>query len=585
MVRIAPVALQYNPRTLWFDPGELELASGDAVVVSTEKGLAFGHTTGDIIEVSEEEVARRTSKGLAPVLRLATEEDLEKVEIARQKSKEALPIFKKLVKESQIDMNPVMVEFSFIEDKAIFFFESEDRVDFRDLVRLLAAEFHVRVDMRQIGVRDEARMVGGLGHCGQELCCRRMGGEFCPVSIRMAKEQDLSLNPQKISGVCGRLMCCLRYEYETYKEFKARAPKVNAKITTPIGPAKVISLDVPRERVTIRLEEEGKQVTFPLYEMDEPAADAASKRPTSIGDVIHDYLDVDPFESPSSSLGLISFDTGGFTGTDTLATPQVHHNQSRKKSANTDDQEGDIPSPRSHRRRRVRSHQPKEAPEMAAIGCAGGCGGCCGASRTFEGEHEQVSESPEQKPSRSLRARRPRVTSSRDRAALGQETKSDTTQRAHSSRTRRVRPGQNASSLRQNQRQERTQEERETERQGHMKARPRRVRRVSQGASNVRDEYMQTQATPERASAESSSKREGTSRRSRARRTFDAGGSNETAQTASSARMRKRNRQTPSGDGNSSSRRADVPETESRPHRRRRRRESDRPREGSSHDE
>ena len=126
---------------------------------------------------------------------------------------EALPVFKELAAKASEEMRPVSVEYLFDGDKAVFYFESENRVDFRELVRTLSSRLHVRVDMRQIGVRDEARMVGGLGHCGQELCCKRLGGEFCPVSIRMAKEQDLSLNPQKISGVCGRLMCCLRYEY------------------------------------------------------------------------------------------------------------------------------------------------------------------------------------------------------------------------------------------------------------------------------------------------------------------------------------------------------------------------------------
>ena len=151
------------------------------------------------------------------------------------------------------DMHPVSVEYQFEGDKAIFYFEAEERVDFRELVRKLAAHFRVRIDMRQIGVRDEARMVGGLGHCGQELCCKRLGGEFCPVSIRMAKEQDLSLNPQKISGVCGRLMCCLRYEFDAYKDFKSRAPKQNATVETPDGPAKVVDLDVPREIVSLKI--------------------------------------------------------------------------------------------------------------------------------------------------------------------------------------------------------------------------------------------------------------------------------------------------------------------------------------------
>lgn len=223
MARIAPVKLQYNPKTLWFDPQDLELAEGDPVVVKTERGNEFGHTDG-IIEVEEDELKKLKSK-LKPVLRKATEEDLQQVEEMRRLGAEALPVFKKMAAEVNEDMHPVLVEYLFDGDKAVFFFEAEERVDFRDLVRKLASEFHVRVDMRQIGVRDEARLVGGLGHCGQELCCKRLGGEFCPVSIRMAKEQDLSLNPQKISGVCGRLMCCLRYEYEAYKDFKSRAPR------------------------------------------------------------------------------------------------------------------------------------------------------------------------------------------------------------------------------------------------------------------------------------------------------------------------------------------------------------------------
>lgn len=327
MVRIAPVKLQYNPKTLWFDPEDLELEDGDPVVVKTERGTEFGYTDG-IIEVEEDELKKLKSK-LKPVLRRATDEDLEQVEELRRKGAEALPIFKQMAAEVNEDMHPVLVEYLFDGDKAVFFFEAEERVDFRDLVRKLASEFHIRVDMRQIGVRDEARLVGGLGHCGQELCCKRLGGEFCPVSIRMAKEQDLSLNPQKISGVCGRLMCCLRYEYDAYKEFKSRAPKVNAKISTPDGPAKVCELDVPRERITVKMEEDNKRVTFPLSAMDEPAE--GSNRPNSIGEAFEEYAEPDPFAN-GGGIGL--FDTAGFTRDDKLGTAEAHHNPQggRKKN-------------------------------------------------------------------------------------------------------------------------------------------------------------------------------------------------------------------------------------------------------------
>ncbi len=177
-----------------------------------------------------------------------------------------MPVFRELVAEYKLDMKPIDVEYLFAGDKIVFYFSAEERVDFRDMVKDLAARFHARIDMRQVGVRDEARMVGGLGHCGQVLCCVRFGGDFQPVSIRMAKEQDLPLNPLKISGLCGRLMCCLRYEFDAYKDFKGRAPKRGAIIETAAGLAKVTEMNTPRETVTMRFED-GNRVTVPLASM------------------------------------------------------------------------------------------------------------------------------------------------------------------------------------------------------------------------------------------------------------------------------------------------------------------------------
>ncbi|QKF07210.1 hypothetical protein HLV38_03025 [Berryella wangjianweii] len=293
MVRIAPVRLAYNPKTLWFDARDLDLMPGDSVVVLTARGLEFGALHDRVFEPTEQQLSSLKSP-LKPVKRLATEEDVLRSAELDARAREALPVFKRLSSELGIDMSPVSVEFLFDGERAVFYFESEDRVDFRELVRRLAAEFHVRVDMKQIGVRDEARMVGGYGHCGQELCCRRLGGEFCPVSIRMAKEQDLSLNPQKISGVCGRLMCCLRYEFDAYKEFKQRAPKKNAKVETPDGVGKVIDLDVMHERVGVKLEGE-KPVKVPLSGMCccegaarpncvDPKAWEAAHQPAEVGE-------------------------------------------------------------------------------------------------------------------------------------------------------------------------------------------------------------------------------------------------------------------------------------------------------------
>lgn len=434
MVRIAPVTLQYNPKVLWFDPCEVDIHDGDCVIVKTERGTEFGFA-GDVREVSEEAVAKL--RDLKPVLRVATEEDISYNEELRQKGKDALPRFRELAAQTNEDMHPVMVEYLFDGEKAVFFFESEDRIDFRDLVRKLAAEFHVRVDMRQIGVRDEARLVGGLGHCGQELCCRRMGGEFCPVSIRMAKEQDLSLNPQKISGVCGRLMCCLRYEYDAYKDFKQRAPKVNAKIATPSGVAKVVGLDVPRENVKVRLEEDGKTVTFPLSAMDEPPE--GSNRPNSIGDVFEEYANPDPF---ASSAVTSLFGTTAFTRDDKLATPEAHHNP---QSKDQDQGRNRGESTGSGRRRRRRSKAVTAGVKSAS--------GAQGQSKRGRGRAAEGEDAKDQKQGSSRRrsGQRQRKSKQAQGEASQQQQQSSNPKQQKSAKQGTQRPGQKSSGLRQGQ--------------------------------------------------------------------------------------------------------------------------------------
>lgn len=317
MALVAPVNLAYNVRTLWFDPEGLELKAGDRVVVETARGLELGVCASDIVEVSEDDIEKLKSP-LKPVKRVATEEDLQKAEEMDRLAKEAMPVFREMARETSEDMHPVSVEYLLDGDKAVFYFESEARIDFRELVRKLAARFHVRIDMRQIGVRDEARIIGGLAHCGQVVCCKRLGGEFNPVSIRMAKDQDLSLNPQKISGLCGRLMCCLRYENEAYRDFKQRAPKVRASISTPDGEAKVVELDVPREEVVMRVGED-KPVKIPL-ELFEPAEEGS--RPNAVGkDAWEDAKgDISSLFGPTTS-----FETSKFTGNDTLAAAGALH--------------------------------------------------------------------------------------------------------------------------------------------------------------------------------------------------------------------------------------------------------------------
>jgi len=260
---IVGVRLRFAPKVLSFDPAGTSPLSGDLVIVETERGSEIGIIAEEPHEVPASELVAP----LKPVLRIAGPDDIERANELEQLEREAMPAFRELVKKHGLDMKPVRVEYLFDGSKIIFYFSAEERVDFRELVRELAAQFKARIDMRQVGVRDEARMVGGIGHCGQPLCCTRFPGDFQPVSIRMAKEQDLPLNPLKISGLCGRLMCCLRYEYDAYKDYKARAPKRRASIETPLGPGKVADLNTPRETVTIKLED-GQRFTVPLCSME-----------------------------------------------------------------------------------------------------------------------------------------------------------------------------------------------------------------------------------------------------------------------------------------------------------------------------
>ncbi|MDR2108961.1 MAG: hypothetical protein LBP28_05840 [Coriobacteriales bacterium] len=266
MATVTAVKMRYNPKTLWFDPQGTEYGQGDYVLVETERGREVGQVVEGALEVSEAQI-KKLKSSLKPVVRQLSDIDFDHLEALDARGREALPVFRELIAKHELDIKAVQVEYLFSGNKAIFYFASDVRVDFRELVRELASHFHVRVDMRQIGARDEARMVGGLAHCGEEFCCARMGCEFQSVSIRMAKEQDLPLNPAKISGACGRLMCCLRYEFEAYKDFKQRAPKKGTFVQTPLGDAKIVDLDTPREVIHLRLEG-GKSLAVPLADMD-----------------------------------------------------------------------------------------------------------------------------------------------------------------------------------------------------------------------------------------------------------------------------------------------------------------------------
>ncbi len=321
MPTVIPVKFAYAARDLSFDPAGTSAQEGDHVICATERGHEIGLATSDAREVAPEELSATIGHAqLRDVVRIATDEDLERAEELARRGEESLPAFRRHVSESGLDMKPVGVEYLFDGEKAVCYFAAEERVDFRQLVRDLSREFHVRIDMRQIGVREEAAIVGGYGHCGQELCCRRFATGFDPVSIRMAKEQDLPLNSTKISGACGRLMCCLRYEFEAYRDFKSRAPKRNAVIDTPLGKAKIVEYDTPKEQLCLRLES-GKQIRVPLADMT--ASEAAHKKSEELGcpcrpdTVTREVLD--KLEAPDVQMALAELDRKNGV----LAEPEV----------------------------------------------------------------------------------------------------------------------------------------------------------------------------------------------------------------------------------------------------------------------
>ncbi len=246
-----------NGKAEEFDSANLALDAGESIIVETEKGLVLGK----VLSPPREKEKRFFLKSPRKVFRKATPEDLDQFEKNRQLEKEAFRFCLRKIKEKGLNMKLVKTEVLLDRSKALFFFTSEKRVDFRELVRDLAAEFRMRIELRQIGVRDEAKMICGIGGCGRELCCTKFMNRFELVSVKMAKEQNLALNPTKISGICGRLMCCLSYEFPTYMELKKDLPKVGKHIVTPAGKGKVVRQNVLGQTVTVELEE-GREITI-----------------------------------------------------------------------------------------------------------------------------------------------------------------------------------------------------------------------------------------------------------------------------------------------------------------------------------
>ena len=264
MVKVVGIRFRNAGKIYYFGPGKLQLKAGMHAIVETARGVEMGTVMTDPREVSEESVVQP----LKPVIRIATEQDEKQAEKNRQKEKEAFKICLEKIAKHKLDMKLVEAEYTFDNNKLLFYFTADGRIDFRELVKDLAAVFRTRIELRQIGVRDETKIMGGYGICGRELCCHTFLSEFAPVSIKMAKEQNLSLNPTKISGVCGRLMCCLKNEEDTYEELNRKLPGVGDYVQTADGlHGEVQSVNVLRQLVKV-LVEAGDEKELKEYEAD-----------------------------------------------------------------------------------------------------------------------------------------------------------------------------------------------------------------------------------------------------------------------------------------------------------------------------
>ncbi|OCS93879.1 PSP1 domain-containing protein [Caryophanon latum] len=263
MYNVVGVRFKKAGKIYYFDPIEFDLEVGQYVIVETARGIEYGKVVVPVKQVAEGEVILP----LKQVVRPADERDSLQVEGNLSESKEAFAIATTKISEHKLEMKLVDVEYTFDRNKIIFYFTAEGRVDFRDLVKDLASIFRTRIELRQIGVRDEAKLLGGIGPCGRMLCCSTFLGDFEPVSIKMAKDQNLSLNPSKISGLCGRLMCCLKYENDDYEEAKAGMPDIGEFTKTPDGKGKVVGLNVLERLIQVQLKETDRVVEYALQEL------------------------------------------------------------------------------------------------------------------------------------------------------------------------------------------------------------------------------------------------------------------------------------------------------------------------------
>ena len=259
MTKVIGVRFRQAGKVYFFSPGKLHVKQGDKVIVETARGVEFGSVVTGTKDVKDEEI----TQPLKSVIRVATEEDKRNEQKNREKEKEAFDVCLEKIRKHELDMKLINAEYTFDGNKVLFYFTADGRIDFRELVKDLAAVFRTRIELRQIGVRDETKIRGGIGICGRPLCCHTYLSDFAPVSIKMAKEQNLSLNPTKISGVCGRLMCCLTNEEETYEELNSHLPAIGDTVTTMEGlKGEVQSVSVLRQlvKVVVNLDDDEKEI-------------------------------------------------------------------------------------------------------------------------------------------------------------------------------------------------------------------------------------------------------------------------------------------------------------------------------------
>ncbi|HET7521857.1 MAG TPA: stage 0 sporulation family protein [Bacillales bacterium] len=268
MYHVIGIRFKKAGKVYYFDPGHFKVTKNDFVIVETARGFEYGKVVIDEKEVGENDVVLPLKK----VLRVASKKDHLQMEENKQAAEEAFAICLQKINEHGLNMKLVDAEYTFDRNKIIFYFTADGRVDFRELVKDLASVFRTRIELRQIGVRDEAKMLGGIGPCGRMLCCSTFLGDFEPVSIKMAKDQNLSLNPAKISGVCGRLMCCLKYENDNYETAKKELPDIGESIETSYGKGQVVGLNLLERLVQVSLVEKERVIEYTLDELIQEGA-------------------------------------------------------------------------------------------------------------------------------------------------------------------------------------------------------------------------------------------------------------------------------------------------------------------------